>query len=74
MKAAGLTTDDGGTSYKTASGCEAAVVMTTKATVDLYSDAGDTVVTNPDGTAGVKVVGASDSCLKELQAGLSSLK
>lgn len=73
MQAAGLTTDTDGLAYTTASGCTASVVMTNAATVNLYAGAGDTVVTNPDGTAGVKTVGSDRRCLLELQRGLASL-
>lgn len=73
-EAAGLTSNDDGISYTTATGCEVSVVMTNRATVDLYSGAGDTVVTNADGTAGVKTGGGDPGCLRELERGLASLK
>ncbi len=34
---------------QTPSGCDISVIMTDKGSVDLYSEAGGTVVTNPDG-------------------------
>ena len=74
MQAAGLTTDDDGLSYSTASGCSVSVVMTDAATVELYAGAGDTVVTNPAGTAGVKTSGDEPECLAELERGLAALK
>lgn len=36
--------------------CEAAAILTSPEMVAMYADAGDTVATNPDGTAGVKNV------------------
>ena len=36
--------------------CEAAVILTSPQHVAMYADAGDTVATNPAGTAGVKNV------------------
>ena len=74
IEAAGLTANDGGLSYTTTSGCDVSVVMTNAATVNLYSSAGDTVVTNPDGTAGVKTSGDEPACLAELERGLAALK
>jgi hypothetical protein len=73
MQAAGLTTDDDGLSYQTASGCDVSVVLTSGQEVELYAGAGDTVVTNPDGSAGVKTSGDEPDCLAELQRGLSKL-
>lgn len=40
--------------------CEAAVIMTDAASVDMYASAGDLVVTNAAGDVGVKVVGDKD--------------
>lgn len=74
MDAAGLTSDDDGLSYSTSSGCNVSVVLTSKQAVDLYADAGSTVVTNPEGTAGVKTSGDEPDCLAELQRGLSKLR
>lgn len=74
MQAAGLTTDNDGLSYKTSSGCTASVVLTSKQAVDVYAGAGDTVVTNPAGTAGVKTSGDEPDCLTEFQRGLAGLE
>lgn len=74
MRAAGLTTDDNGITYQTASGCTASVVLTSRNAVDLYAGAGDTVVTNPDGTAGVKTSADEPQCLAEFERGLAKLK
>lgn len=55
ITAADLTPDPyGGISYTTPEGCNVAVILTNKAEVDLYADAGDTVAMNPSGTAGYK--------------------
>ncbi len=55
--------------------CWVAVIMLTQEEVELYTSAGDTVVTTPDGTAGVKVTGASDpNCLAKVETGMGSLK
>lgn len=54
--------------------CEAAVVMTSPSQVQMYADAGDLVVTNPDGNLGVKVVGDTDgSCATYFMEKLSTL-
>lgn len=74
MDAAGLTTEDNGITYETASGCGVSVVLTSAAAVETYAGAGDTVVTNPRGDAGVKTSGADARCLAELQRGLAVLK
>lgn len=74
ISAAGLVTDDGGINYHTNACDQIAVVLTSKNAVDLYAGAGDTVVTNPDGTAGVKVISADKTCLSELQRNLAQLK
>jgi hypothetical protein len=39
------------------------VVLAGEGMVALYRGAGDTVVSNPEGTAGVKVVGGDGVCL-----------
>ena len=72
ITATDLTLSDTGISYDTPSGCDAAVLLTNKNEVDLYADAGDTVVTNPDGTAGYKT---SDDpvCIAEGERNLESL-
>ena len=72
IDAAQLTPD--GIGYTTPEGCEVAVVFTTKQEVDLYADAGDTVATNPDGTAGYKIVGADPSCLSDGEERLAELE
>lgn len=74
MDAAGLTTEDDGLSYQTASGCNVSVVLTSANAVETYAGAGSTVVTNPAGTAGVKTSGDDPKCLRELQRGLALLK
>lgn len=58
----------------TPSGCMVDVVMTSAQEIDTYASAGDTVVTNPDATAGVKVTASDDpGCLGELEQGLEAL-
>lgn len=53
--------------------CEAAVVMTNGNQVSMYADAGDVVATNPDGTAGVKVIAAEQAtCLDFFTEALST--
>jgi hypothetical protein len=60
--------------WHTQGGCEVAVVLTNKAQVKLYKDAGDAVATNPTETAGVKVVGTKKAtCLRELEKRLEFL-
>lgn len=73
LRAAGLTTQDGGISFQTASGCEVAVLLNTPAEVKLYASAGDTVVTNPSRTAGVKLISDTPACVGELRSGLAHL-
>ena len=73
MEAAGLRRRDTGTGFETRSGCRVAVVMTDAPTVDRYVEAGDVVVTNPDGTAGVKMSGDDPECPYELDKGLAKL-
>ncbi len=73
IAAAGLTTDNG-LSYESAACDQVAVILTSKNAVDTYAEAGDTVVTNPDGTAGVKVIGADAACLADLERGLAGLE
>jgi hypothetical protein len=60
--------------WHTQQGCEVAVVMTNKAQVKLYKDAGDVVATNPSETAGVKIVGTNEAtCLRQLTKRLEFL-
>lgn len=68
-----LTTEDGGTSYQTAGGCEISALLPTKAQIKQYKDAGSVVETNPDGTAGVELTDNSDACHAEIKGGLASL-
>lgn len=56
------------------SGCTVFAILNSKEAVDMYSGAGDTVVTNPDGTAGVKAEGDKPECLEEFGRGLRSLR
>lgn len=74
IAAAGLTTRDNGITYQSARCDQVAQILNTRQEVELYSGAGDTVVTNPAGTAGVKVVGADAACMAELKRGLATLK
>jgi hypothetical protein len=71
-EAAGLTSDSDGLSWQTPTGCSVAVIMKSQAEVDTYTSAGDSVATNPDGTAGVKFDG-DPACGRELTAALSKL-
>lgn len=64
---------DGYGSWETASGCYIAVVMNNSGTIDLYSDAGDTVVANGSKTAGVKIVNASPSCVSEVKQAIARI-
>lgn len=69
-----LSSTDGGITYKTPSGCEAAVVLDSSEEVDLYGGAGDSLVTNPDGTVGVKVSSdLSAACRAEMEKALAGL-
>ncbi|MDN4162935.1 hypothetical protein [Nocardioides abyssi] len=53
--------------------CEIAVILTTEVEVSTYADAGDNVATNPDGTAGVKIVAPEGAtCNEELTKRLST--
>ncbi len=49
------------------------MLLTSKPQVDLYAQGGDTVVTNPAGTVGVKVVDGSPKCLAQLERDLRLL-
>ena len=71
--AASLTSKDGGISYTNPEGCEVAVVLTSPDEIDLYASAGDTVVTNSSGTAGVKLVNASPECQDAIAKSLRAL-
>jgi hypothetical protein len=71
--AAHLTADEDGLAWTTPSGCSVAVILVSRANVDLYAGAGDPVATNPDGTAGVKFDGTQE-CGAELASGLKSLR
>jgi len=73
IAAAKLTTNDGGLSYTSPDGCQVAVILDSQSAVDTYAMAGDTVVTNPSGTAGVKVVGSTPACLESLAKDLETL-
>lgn len=73
IKAADLTPNDGGLSYRSPACDQIAVILTSAAQVNTYAGAGNTVVTNPDGNAGVKVIGADAACLAELERGLAKL-
>ncbi len=60
------------------SGCGIAVILVNESMVKLYGDAGDTLATNPSGTAGVKVVDGADgtdrdACVEELEAAFEKL-
>lgn len=68
-----LTTDDNGLTYKSPEGCEVAQVMSGAGTVETYRSAGDTVATNRDGTAGVKLVAQPASCVADLSRKLDAL-
>lgn len=74
IQAAGLHLDAHGISYQSAHCDQVAQILNTRQEVQLYSGAGDTVVTNADGTAGVKVVGGDAVCRGELERGLATLK
>jgi hypothetical protein len=62
-----------GLGYQTPSGISIAVILTSKAQVQMYAGAGDPVATNPAGDAGVKFGGEPEQG-EELAAGLATLK
>ena len=64
--------EPGDVGMETRHGCVVDAVLTSAEEVDLYSGAGDTVVTNPDGTAGVKTSN-DPGCLAALEADLAKL-
>jgi hypothetical protein len=72
IQAAGLTTEDG-ISYTSPDGCQVAVILDSPNAVNTYASAGDTVVTNPSASAGVKVVGGPPGCLDTLARDLKAL-
>ena len=71
----GLLEDDQGLFYQTDEvDCSIAVIMTSASMVDMYVEAGDAVATNPEGTAGVKIVTPETAtCLTVLNAALADL-
>lgn len=55
--------------------CNVATILTTSNAVKLYLSAGDVIATNPDQTAGVKIVGGETrDCFNAAQNLLSTLK
>jgi hypothetical protein len=72
--AALLTSQDGGISYVSPGGCQVAVILDSPEAVQLYVDAGDTVVTNPAGTVGLKIVGGPPGCLEAMAQNLKALE
>jgi hypothetical protein len=77
LKLAGIETKDNGLTYQLVAhpGCTAAVVMTTANGVETYRSAGDTVATNPDGTAGVKVTAAeTQTCQRRFTDALEAVR
>ena len=55
--------------------CTAAVVMVTAGQVQTYASAGDSVATNPDGTAGVKVTAAERAtCMRLFTRALQAVQ
>jgi hypothetical protein len=77
LRLAGIEAVDDGLSYrlKAHPDCTAAVVMTTAAGVRTHASAGDTVATNPDGSAGVKVVAAeAATCLRLFTVALRAVR
>ena len=70
-------TDTEDATWTTADGaeCDLPIFLTTAQEVDLYAGAGDTVATNPAGTAGVKIVGGEQAtCLDELTEALADFE
>lgn len=68
---AGLRSDDDGLSWTGPRDCQVSVIMTTRAALKLYADAGDAVVSNPAGDVGVKFSpdpGCREALLKALEA------
>jgi hypothetical protein len=77
LRATGLRSIDNGLVYRTASGCDVALILLDRQSVDLYAGAGDTVVTNPDGYVGLKLtVEPKDErrCADELGRGLAKFR
>lgn len=70
---AGLKLNDSGLSWSHG-GCDIAVIMTTRATVELYASAGDAVVTNPAGDVGVKFSASDPGCREKLLAALEAVE
>ena len=70
---AGLAISEGGNSYTTPLCDQIAVVLLGKNSVDLYVSAGDTIITNPDGTVGIKAIGPSQQCIDSLKRDLGQL-
>jgi len=77
LRLAGIEPVDDGLSYrlKAHPDCTAAVIMVTAGQVQTYSGAGDTVATNPDGSAGVKVTAAeAATCLRLFTVALRAVQ
>lgn len=77
-EAVGIKTREDGVSkyFVTAAGveCDAPAVMKTAQAVQMYKKAGDAVATNPEETAGVKIVaGEQRACLEEASRLLKKL-
>ena len=55
--------------------CNVAVALTTSSAVNMYASAGDAVATNPDKSAGVKIVSPeTKTCLEAAEKLLENLK
>jgi hypothetical protein len=71
---AALLSSKDGISYVSPGGCQVAVILDSPQEVQLYADAGDTVVTNPSGTVGLKIVGGPPGCLEAMAQNLKALE
>lgn len=77
LRLAGIEAVDNEISYRLRAhpACTAAVVMVTAGQVQTYAGAGDTVATNPDGSAGVKVTAAERAtCLRLFTEALRAMR
>lgn len=77
LQLAGIRADTDGLAYYLADhpSCTAAVVMVTAGQVATYADAGDTVATNHDRTAGVKVTASERrTCMRLFTAALARVQ
>jgi hypothetical protein len=72
----GIRRDSDGVTYRLAAhpDCVAALILRSTSEVRTYKASGDVVITNPDQSAGVKVVGQSASCRRLFQQALANVR